>query len=249
MTATITLSCPTGIIMATDRRCSYRKGIKEYDFEENSDKLYLFSKVPIGVSCWGAASLDSGTIIDYLETFEKQELENKDDVNSISKKLKKTLEELLPEIKESMGLHIAGYCFDGKDNYPQIRHVFREFRLKQGQFVNEDSNREYHNKNGSIKQFNYDPFIALYNGDRAIAIAIFSYLHKIYPNKQRIILDKLNLMQCADLAKLIINLSGEILNYLTTLDTSVPVKAVKGLMLAEITLKGSKRLDRTYYAK
>ena len=237
MTATLTLSCPEGIVLATDRRITY----VDHDgnvvgYKDNIDKIYKFSKVPIGASYWGLASFNSRTILDHLKKFEDTKIESSDDVNSISEKLKRYLESLTPKIEKSMGIHLAGYCRSGSDFYPQLRHVFHTAWHKPDEFTNENSNQEYHLEDGTKRVYSYEPFIALFNGDNAIANAFFNFLPNVYPKRKRqIILDLLSLDDSIRLAKLIIKTSGDILDFLFTIDQEKVIAGVRGLMVAKIT--------------
>jgi len=237
MTATLTLSCPEGIVLATDRRATcvdHDGNIRGY--EDNIDKIYEFSKISIGASCWGLASFNSITILDHLKKFEDTMVETNDDVNTISDKLKRYLESLTPKIGKSMGIHLAGYCRSGSDLYPQLRHVFHVAWHKLGEFTNENSNQEYHLEDGTKRVYDYEPFIALFNGDNAIANAFFNFVPNVYPKRKRqIILDLLSLNDSMRLAKLIINTSGDILDFLFTIDQEKVIAGVRGLMVAKIT--------------
>lgn len=235
MTSTLTLSCPYGIVLAADQRCTILQdnGPKYLD---NVDKIFRVKKLPIALSFWGTTNFGSKDLNEYLEDFYKQKLSQDDDVNSIADKLKNSLENIEPEIDASMGFHLAGYCKNEEgDYYPQLRHVFHETWVQNGKFVNENSNQEYHRPDGQRIQYEYDPYIALFNGNRAVANLYFYSLPTIYPNGTRIILDLLDLDQCTKLAKLIVTSSGEILNFLHYLDQTEPYKGVSGVMIARIT--------------
>ena len=239
MTATITLSCPEGIVLATDRRITYIdqdgnvRGLKD-----NVNKIYPFSTVSVGASCWGlycGRDFGSRTILEILKEFENTIVENSDDVNFISKKLKSYLQAQFPEIQSRVGIHLAGYCKGKDDFYPQLRHVFHETWNNPGEFINENSNQEYHLENGTKRVYPYNPFIALFNGDNTVANMFFNFLPTIYPKRERkIILDLLNLNECIQLAKLIIRTSSDILGFLTEID-KIEKPEVKGLLVAKIT--------------
>jgi len=235
MTSTLTLSCPEGIVFATDRRITRvdKDGnIKKY--QDNIDKIYKFSKVPIGASYWGLATVNSRTMLGHFKRFEETNVASKDDVNSISEKLKNYLESL--KIEDSMGVHLAGYCRNDDELYPQLRHVFHTSWHLSGEFTNENSNQEYHLEDGTKRVYCYEPFIALFNGDNAIANAFFNFLPNIYPNwKGRIILDRLRLRDSIRLAKMVITTSGDILDFLYTIDNQKVAPVVRGLMVATIT--------------
>lgn len=250
MTSTITLSCPDAIILASDRRCTIP--YNDVNYEDNVDKVFRISKLPIGVSFWGTSSFGSMDISEHLKKFEKDFVDNTDNVDSIAQKLLNYFESIQPYIDKKMGLHIAGYCKDGEEPYPQLRHVFHESWHQPGKFTNENSNQEYHlptNGQRILYTHGYDPYIALYNGDRAIANAYFSFLPTIYPTK-RIILDKLNTDQCIGLAKLVITTTDKILDYMHTIDQTERIHGVKGLMIAKITTqKGFEWIENNYYLK
>jgi len=242
MTATITLSCPQGIVLATDRKITYTDpdgNVVDYE-PQLVDKIYRFSKVGAGASCWGlywGHNFGSSTILEILKEFENTMVENKDDVNIISEKLKSYLQARFPEIKKQVGIHLAGYCRgSGDDLYPQLRHVFHETWNNPGEFVNENSNQEYHLENGTKRVYPYTPFISLFNGDNTVANMFFNFLPTVYPKRERqIILDLMNLDECIQLAKLIIRTSSDILGFLTEIDKKIEKPEVKGLMVAKIT--------------
>lgn len=239
MTATLTLSCSEGIVLAADRRITLVDGNGNVSgYEDNVDKIFKFSALPIGASYWGLASFGSDTILDRLDKFEKTQVTCNDDVNTVSEKLKRYLESFTPKIEGSMGIHLAGFCRNGNNVYPQLRHVFHVSWHRIGEFTNENSNQEYHLPDGTKRSFKYDPFIALFNGDNAIANAFFNFLPVIYPSRRRqIILDLLGLDEGVRLAKLIIKTSGDILDFLFSLDQKKVITGVRGLMVAKITQK------------
>ena len=250
MTSSITLSCPEGIVLAADRRCTILLGDGAVKFKENIDKIFPSKKIQAGYSCWGQASIDGVDIEDHLEKFEAENVVKTDDVNTVAGKLWKHLESLQKIDDLSMGIHVAGYCKDKESLYPQIRHVFHEKWYGRGKFTNENSNEEYHLPDGQKKQYKYDPFIALYNGERAVANAYFDLLPKIYPNKARIILDLLSLDQCIRLARQIIITNGELLDFVHTLDQKKPIQSVHGIAIAKITKeKGFEWVERSYVEK
>jgi hypothetical protein len=225
------------MVLATDRRItSIDESGNVLGYRDNVDKIFRFSKSQIGVSYWGLASFGSDAMLDRLKDFEKTKVDSKDDVNVVSEKLAGYLEGFTPKIETSMGLHVAGYCRNKGDMYPQLRHVFHVKWHNPGQFTNENSNQEYHLPDGKKCSHKYDPFVALFNGDNTIANALFNFLPEIYPSrKQQIILDLLSLDESINLARLIIGASASILDFLFTLDQKRPIKAVRGVMIAKIT--------------
>jgi len=238
MTSTLTLSCPEGIVLATDCRIT----LVDQDgnisgYKDGIDKIYQFSKSVIGMSYWGLASFSSATILQHLKKFETSQVTEKDNVHSISEKLKSYLEGLVPKIDQGVGIHVAGYCVGENGKlYPQIRHVFHVSWHKPGQFTNENSNEEYHLQDGTKRTHPYDPFIALFNGDNAIANSFFNFVPNVFPKRRRqIILDLLTINQAIDLAKLTIRTSGEILDFLYTIDKEKAIPTVRGLQIAKIT--------------
>jgi len=226
------MSCPEGIVLAADRRIIFPGNIFD-----DIDKIYEFSTVQVGGSYWGLATISGRSVLDHLSEFERTSIRSGDDVNSISEKLKSYLENLSPKIKQPMGIHVAGYCKElGGELYPQLRHIFHVSWHRDGEFTNEDSNREYHLENGTRISHAYEPFIALFNGDYAVANALFLFLPTLSSKSRRqIILDLLSLAECIGLARLIIHTSSDILNYLFTLYGEKAIEAVYGINIATIT--------------
>jgi len=239
MTATLTLSCSEGIVLAADRRITLVDGYGNISgFKDNVDKIFKFSALPIGASYWGLASFGSDTMLDRLAAFEKKQVTCNDNVDTVSEKLEKYLESFDPKIENSMGVHLAGFCRSGDDVYPQLRHVFHVSWHRNGEFTNENSNQEYYEPDGTKRSFKYDPFVALFNGDNAISNAFFKFLPVVYPSRRRqIILDLLSLDEGVRFAKLVINTSGGVLDFLFTLDQKKVIPGVRGLMVAKITDK------------
>jgi hypothetical protein len=234
MTSTVTISCPYGIVIAADRRYTIigDKGPK-YGFV---NKIFMVSDLPVGLSFWGTSNFEGKELKDFLRDFNKKLVSDNNNVNSVADKLKNHLEDIGSKIGDSMGFHIAGYCKNEEGElYPQIRHVFHETWLRKGKFINENSNEEYHHSNGNTTKYDYDPYIALFNGVRDVANLYFNLLPNIHPKGTRIILDKLTLDQCMKLAKLIVTSSGELLEFEYFLDGTAPYKSVKGVTVAVIT--------------
>jgi len=234
--------------MAADTRITYVKD-GNTAYEDKVRKIYKFMELPVGASYWGLARIDGKALSDILSDFDKAEVCSSDDVNSIAEKLRKYLEKYSPQIDRRMGLHVAGFCRDRKGEYPQIRHVFHMDYHEVGKLTNEDSNVERHSiKDGSKEAFPYDPFISLFNGDSGVATAFFNVLPYLYQGPKRTILpEELSLEQCVRLAKLLIETSGRIQDFLVSLNRGVPKqvgRTVSGPTMATITkTRGFEWLD------
>lgn len=253
MTATITISCPDGIVLAADQKITYwdPNGNFAGSVKGPVNKILTFKNTNVGASWWGhyyGKEFGNNRILDVLSDFEKQ-VTNKDDIITISEKLKDYLETKFPEFKSLMGIHLAGYYKFDKDCVPELRHVFHERWNKPGEFILEKSTEEYHELiTGKKIPHNYTPYYALFNGDNTVANLFFNKLPKIYPKRKRsIILEKLDLEKCQHLAELTINVSSGILDFLTEVDVLITKdkKEISGLNLATITLeKGFQFLNK-----
>ncbi|MBO4563661.1 MAG: hypothetical protein J5772_08630 [Clostridia bacterium] len=87
---------PEGIVMAADSRMTGNIVMKSPDgktqqgmfsISDNAQKIFLLSKVKVGISSCGAAILENKTISDYLRIFEIEEVSKKDTVTDVAKKL------------------------------------------------------------------------------------------------------------------------------------------------------------------
>jgi hypothetical protein len=234
MTATITVSCPEGIVLAADKRITYLgpDGQPPF-FVDDIEKVFHFTKASVGASYWGLAEIGPVRMLDFLSEFESSSLADNDDVNSVAAKLVSRLRDVTPKITRRMGIHLAGYC-RREETYPQLRHVFHEHWHENGEFTDEDSNREYYQQDGSRLEYrSYEPFIARFNGDNSIANALFSSIPRL--TGRDIILDLLGLAECIRLAELIVRTSGELFNFYFTRDQSRIIPGVRGLSVATVT--------------
>lgn len=233
MTSTITLSCPSGIVLAADTRITYLDSNGQIQsFKDDVKKLFYFSESKVAGSYWGLAELNSKSMLEFLADFESS-LTEKDDVNSVSKKLASQLRIVKPPVSRRMGIHLVGYC--GHDEvYPQLRHVFHTDWHKDGEFTDEDSNTEYYLPNGArVQNRLYNPFIARFNGDNRVANALFSLIPTL--TGEYIILDRLDLSECIRLAKLIVWTAEELLNFYFAKDGGRVRPVVKGLTVGALT--------------
>lgn len=241
MTCILTIACPEGIVLAGDRRISRELTDGNWEFAER-DKIYGFRNGKMGASYWGLAEIrEEETRIStskYLKDFDRKYVESGDDVHSVADKLKDALESVRPKIRKRMGVHATGYSEDNGDKYPVIRHVFHESWNEPGQFVNEYCNTEYHLLDGGKVEYPYDPWRAVFNGDPIVPNVFFNYFGSLpYGLDRYIVIDKLSLNECVQLANLLVSTAGEILKYMyetREILRKVP-QVIKGISVAKIT--------------
>ena len=215
MTSTLTLTCPEGIVLATDMR------IIKIDPEtgeiinhlDGINKIYHVKKTNIGISYWGLAKLGEELILRHLKNLEEKKLDKDDSVDATAEKLKDYLESLSPPINDVMGIHVAGFTKEKSNEHPRLHHVFHWSWHKPGEFSNENCHEEYHFSNGDRVQFNKRrEYPVLFNGDNLVANALFNYAPRI-KSYYRILTHKLKLKECIELADLVINTSIQRLHY------------------------------------
>ena len=109
---------PEGIVMAADSRMTGNIMVKTADgktqqqgmfsISDNAQKVFLLSKVQVGISSCGAAVLENKTISDYLRIFEIEEVSKKDTVTDVAKKLQAYAYKHFPHVN----FFVCGYDED-----------------------------------------------------------------------------------------------------------------------------------------
>jgi len=124
------------------------------------EKLDRVGILNVVLSFWGTTENPSKSfsLIEELQKFEK-ELDNKDNIIRVSKKLKVYFEELnILDDEDELGFHVCGYI--GEEGH--IHHVHHIRSLRKNIFINEDSKREFQG------QPRYIEHPILFNGDNKI---------------------------------------------------------------------------------
>lgn len=236
MTSTVTLLCPEGIVLGADMRITKIDPHTHQilDYKDGVKKIYRVKKnTQVGISYWGLAEYRNKKILQHLKDFDRLSVKKDDTVDDIANRLKEYLENVTPSIDCRMGLHVAGY----KDGVPRLRHVFHWNWHDPGKFTNEDCHIEYHRPNGNKVSYRIrKDYPALFNGDNLIANALFNYAPRIQPYYD-IVPHLLSLKDCIDLAKLIISVSTQRLNYYFDQRRfqKIPPTVGGGITIAKIT--------------
>ncbi len=132
------------------------------------EKLDRVSNLDIVLSFWGTTENSSKNfnLLDELRNFEK-ELEDNDNVLTVSEKLKDYFEGLdILEDHDNLGFHICGYIGDKA----HIHHVHHINSFEINQFKNEDSKQEFH---GAVRYIDHP---ILFNGDNKIPNLIINLI-------------------------------------------------------------------------
>ena len=79
-----------------------------FSISDNAQKVFLLSKVQVGISSCGAAVLENKTISDYLRIFEIEEVSKKDTVTDVAKKLQAYAYKHFPHVN----FFVCGYDED-----------------------------------------------------------------------------------------------------------------------------------------
>ena len=218
MTSTISILCPSGIVLATDMRETLFYKIWEQKKPVVTDdvkKIYPFKhETNVAASCWGLAEINTKTektdIIPFLERFDDANVKTGLTVDDIAERLKVTLESIDPKIERPMGIHVAGYM----EERPKLRHVFHSAWHNIGEFTNEDCHSEYHltDTGDKISYRVRRDYPTLFNGDSFIANALFNYSTQIQPYYY-LSPSELSLEDCVSLATFVIDASIQRLDY------------------------------------
>lgn len=128
MSLAITVYVPTGIVMASDSRQFITMERTKSDGTPlptvqtvSSDfvyKTFSLKNQKVGISTYGENILGKVTIESYIKRFTEEEVEENDDVTTVSRKLLDSLRKRFP--KADTAFHIAGFKKDGKVNVPHV---------------------------------------------------------------------------------------------------------------------------------
>ena len=142
MSVMVTVYLPEGIVMATDSRLTRwasRKDeygvtqIENFTASDNTQKIFLLSKVKVGIASCGNAMPANKTVADYLRIFEIEKVETDDTVSIVAKKLFEYAE----PYRESVRFFVCGYNEDLPYVYEVVEHIKR-FNSTKIQGINED---------------------------------------------------------------------------------------------------------------
>ena len=121
---------PEGIVMAADSRMTGNIMVKTPDgktqqqgmfsISDNAQKVFLLSKVRVGISSCGSAVLENKTISDFLRIFEIEEVSKKDSVTDVAKKLQAYAYKFFPHVN----FFVCGY----EEEEPFVFDVGKELK-------------------------------------------------------------------------------------------------------------------------
>lgn len=121
---------PEGIVLAADSRMMGNVMLMTNDgkpqqqgmfsITDNAQKVFLLSKVRVGISSCGAAILENKTISDYLRVFEIEEVSENDDVTDVAKKLQTYAFKHFPNVH----FFVCGY----EEDEPFVYDVNKELK-------------------------------------------------------------------------------------------------------------------------
>lgn len=130
MSVMCTVYVPEGIIMAADSRMMGNIMVKTQDgktqqqgmfsISDNAQKVFLLSKVKVGISSCGMAILENKTISDFLRIFEIKEVSKKDSVTDVAKKLQAYAYKFFPHVN----FFVCGY----EEEEPFVFDVGKELK-------------------------------------------------------------------------------------------------------------------------
>lgn len=130
MSIMCTVYVPEGIVMAADSRMTGNIAVKTPDgrmqqqgmfsISDNAQKIFLLSKVKVGISSCGSAILENKTVSDYLRIFEIEEVTQEDTVTDVAKKLQAYAYKYFPHVN----FFVCGY--DGDE--PFVYDVGKELK-------------------------------------------------------------------------------------------------------------------------
>lgn len=115
MSVMCTVYVPEGIVIAADSRMMANVVLQTPDgktqqqgmmnVSDNSQKIFLLSKVKVGISSCGAAVLNNMLLSDYIRRFEIEEVTENDSVTDVAKKLQGYAFKFFPNIS----FFVCGY--------------------------------------------------------------------------------------------------------------------------------------------
>ena len=118
MSIMCTVYVPEGIVIAADSRMTGNIAVKTPDgrmqqqgmfsISDNAQKIFLLSKVKVGISSCGSAILENKTVSDYLRIFEIEEVTHEDTVTDVAKKLQAYAYKYFPHVN----FFVCGYDED-----------------------------------------------------------------------------------------------------------------------------------------
>ena len=107
---------PVGIAVAADSRLTGHRTVanpdstkilEQFPISDNSQKIVLLNKCPVGIASFGTAIINGATIADYIRLFEINDVEIADSPTIVAEKLLQHLEEF-----EGTCFYICGYESD-----------------------------------------------------------------------------------------------------------------------------------------
>lgn len=104
MTVAVSLSLPEGVILGVDSAVTLGSSKGVLKVFENAKKLFQLSEKPIGIACFGTASIGNRTIGSYVREFE---LLNPNNVVSQPSTVKVVVEELRRFFIQKYQTHIV----------------------------------------------------------------------------------------------------------------------------------------------
>ncbi|MCR5809708.1 MAG: hypothetical protein K6G56_09170 [Clostridiales bacterium] len=121
---------PEGIVIAADSRMTGNLMFKTSDgktqqqgmfsISDNAQKVFLLSKVKVGISSCGMALIENKTISDYLRIFEIREVKKSDSVTDVAKKLQAYAYKYFPNVH----FFVCGY----EEEEPFVYDVSKELK-------------------------------------------------------------------------------------------------------------------------
>lgn len=130
MSIMCTVYVPDGIVLAADSRMTGNIMVKTPDgktqqqgtfsISDNAQKVFMLSKVKVGIASCGAAILENRTISDFLRIFEINEVQQGDSVTDVAKKLQAYAYKHFPHVN----FFVCGY----DDEEPFVYDVSKELK-------------------------------------------------------------------------------------------------------------------------
>jgi len=144
----ITVYVPGAIVMASDSRQFITvEGVKpdgtplpklETVGSDFVYKTFLLKKQPVGISTFGESILGKVSVESHINKFHEEELEDTDDIFTVSKKPLPYFRGISP--KADTGFHIAGFRKEGKTSVPYVFYC----HVGRNEIVRSNSNPKSH---------------------------------------------------------------------------------------------------------